>query len=325
MSGLTIVSTSVTEQILNWDLAIQSVRNAFESIANDASALFPVQVMHGTTESDLVAVKAGVECVHSLVGFKFGAYWPGNSKRQLPPHSSTTVLFDAETGYPRALVSGKHANLFRTAAADAIAVLTLARTDATVLGVVGAGHQAEYEIRAIAEVRNLSMIKIFTRSQERGNRIMSRLSDLELDIRLTSAEEAIRGSDIVATVTPSTSPIVMNEWVEEGTHISAMGADVVGKQELATEILARSRLFADFPQQSIAIGEFQHAFREGVISSVEAVCPIGSVTQGVRKGRTREDDVTVFDSSGVAIQDLCIADTILQHAIDQGLVASIDF
>ena len=325
MNELTIITADMTNRLLSWDLAIESVRIALESIANGDSHLFPVHVMHGTAESDIFAVKAGVERLLPLVGFKFGGYWPGNAEKELPAHCSTTVLLDPDTGYPQALVSGRIVNLYRTAAADAIAVSQLSREDATVLGVLGGGHQAEYEIRAIAEVRPLSLVKIFTRSRERGEWITRQLGDLDTEIQLVSDEEAVRGSDIVVTVTPSTAPVVQSDWVEEGTHISAMGADITGKQELPPDILLRAKLFADYPEQSQRIGEFQHVFNDGLLPSMESVCPLGLVTQGKRAGRTCESDITVFDSSGIAIQDLTIARALYDRALEQGLATPIDF
>lgn len=326
MDQLSIISSEVARKVLTWDLAIEAIRVAFESSANGDTKLFPVQMMHGTSESELFAIKAGVDRVEPLVGFKFGGYWPGNLQIGLPAHNSTTVLLDPRTGFPRALISGSYLNLLRTAAADALAVDTLSRRDASVLGVIGGGHQAEYEIRAIAQVRELSRIQIFTRSRERGRWIINQLSDLDIDIGLAATiEEAIREADIIATVTPATAPLVESAWVRDGAHISAMGADVAGKQELSTTLVARSKLFADHPQQSVTIGEFQHVLREGLIETPDAICPIGLVTQGKATGRTSDSEVTIFDSSGIAIQDLAIANAVVKAANDLGLTASVEF
>jgi ornithine cyclodeaminase/alanine dehydrogenase-like protein (mu-crystallin family) len=151
------------------------------------------------------------------------------------------------------------------------------------------------------------------------------LQDVDIDIRFTSAEDAVRGSDIVITVTPSESPLVRDEWIGEGTHISAMGADDKGKHELDTAILKRASLFADYPQQSVIIGEFQHAYHDGLINSVDDICALGSVTLGKSPGRTSDTEITVFDSSGIAIQDLAVAGAIFEAAQKMGQVQHIDF
>jgi ornithine cyclodeaminase len=193
------------------------------------------------------------------------------------------------------------------------------------MGVIGAGHQAEQEIRAVAEVRSLSLIKIFTRSETRASWITDRLKDVEIELQLTSAEDAVRGSDIVVTVTPSKSPLVQDEWIEEGTHISAMGADDVGKYELDTAVVKRARLFADYPRQSIVIGEFQHAYNDGLIDSADDICALGLVTLGNSPGRNSDTEITVFDSSGIAIQDLAAASAIFEAAQQMDRIQYIDF
>jgi ornithine cyclodeaminase len=194
-----------------------------------------------------------------------------------------------------------------------------------VLGVIGAGQQAEQEIRAVAEVRPLSLIKISTRSETRANWIAERLQDIDIEIRFTTAEDAVRGSDIVTTVTPSESPLVQDEWVADGTHISAMGADDTGKHELDIELLNRASLFADHPGQSIIIGEFQHGFRTGDILTIDDICALGLVTLGQAPGRVSDSDITIFDSSGIAIQDLVAAAAIFEAAKKDGQVEYIDF
>ena len=238
---------------------------------------------------------------------------------------TTVMLADPDTGYPKAIVNASYLNGFRTAAADAIAVSFLARPDATVLGVIGAEHQAEQEIRAVAEVRALSLIKIHNRSEARFRWIADQLKDVDIDIRFTSAEDAVRGSDIVITVTPSEEPIVREEWIKEGTHISAMGADDRGKHELDAIIVKRASLFADYPKQSVIIGEFQHAYGDGFINSVADICALGLVTLGKSPGRTSDNQITFFDSSGIAIQDIAVADAIFKAAQKMDQIQYVDF
>ena len=258
MSKLAIISEKAVEKIVTRQLAFDAVQSAFEAVAVNSAKVFDVVIGKGLNEGEAFAIKSGLDRKNELVGFKCGTYWAGNHKIDLPAHGSTILLLDPDSGFPQVLVNASLLNGYRTAAANAVAVSCLARTNATVLGIIGAGHQAEHEIRAVAEVRQLSLIKISTRSKERANWIADRLKDLDIDIKFTSAEEAVRGSDIVVTVTPSESALVRDEWIEDGTHISAMGTDDVGKHELDTAILKRASLFADYPKQSVVIGEFQH-------------------------------------------------------------------
>ena len=325
MVQLAIIPEITVREIITRAKAFEAVRSAFESVAANESRVFDVVAASGFNTGEGCAVKSGGDRQNLLLGLKVGTYWPGNFDRGLPAHGSTVLLLDPETGFPQAIVSAAYLNGFRTAAANAIAVTYLGRKDAKVLGVIGAGHQAEHEIRAVAEVRSLSLIKISTRSEERAAWITERLQDMEVDIRMTTAEEAVRESDLVTTVTPSTAALVHDEWVEAGTHISAMGADAVGKQELDANIMRRARLFADYPAQSVKIGEFQHAFQEGIISGPDAISPIGSVTKGEAPGRSSGAEITVFDSSGIAIQDLNAAHAILEAAERDNKVHYIEF
>jgi len=325
MGKLAIISEATVRKIVTRQLAFDAVREAYEAVALDHAQVFEVAIGTGLNSGEAFALKSGKISDPPMVGLKCGTYWAGNYEKGLPAHGSTTLFLDPESGFPQVLVNASYLNGFRTAAGNAIAVSSLARPDSAVLGVIGAGHQAEHEIRAVAEVRPLSMIKISTRSQARRSWMAGRLKDVDIDIRFTSAEEAARGSDILVTVTPSESPLVRNEWIEEGTHISAMGADDVGKHELDTAILKRARLFAEYPPQSIQIGEFQHAFEEGIITSADEICTLGSVTLGESPGRTTQEEITVFDSSGIAIQDLAVARAVLEAAQDMGEVQHIEF
>jgi len=182
----------------------------------------------------------------------------------------------------------------------------------------------ESAVRAVI-TRQLAFDKVSTRSTSRAEWLTGQLEDIDTEFRFTSAEEALRGSDIVVTVTPSKEPLVAVAWIAEGVHVSAMGVDAQGKNELDTAILKRARLFAEYPEQSVAIGEFQHARRDGVIGSADDVCALGLVTLGESPGRTSESEVTVFDSSGIAIQDLAVASAVYQAATAQDFVEFIEF
>ena len=325
MTRLAIISEDTVRQVVTRQIAFDSVQAAFEAVASDRASVFDVVIGAGLNSGEAFAIKSGNDSVGMTVGFKCGTYWAGNNDRGLASHGSTIVLLDPDSGFPKVLLNASYLNGYRTAAANAVAVANLARSDASVMGVIGAGQQAEQEIRAVAEVRALSRIKIFTRSESRKSWIDEQLRDMDIDIKFTSPEEAVRGSDIVVTVTPSNIPLVRDEWVGEGTHISAMGADDVGKHELDTTLVKRASLFADYPKQSLVIGEFQHAFGEGLIASADDICAMGSVTTGDSPGRSSDSDITVFDSSGIAIQDLMAAAAVYDAAKEMNQVQYIDF
>lgn len=325
MGKLAVISESVVRSIVTRQLALDAVRVAFETVAENKSDIFDVVVGGGIRSGESFAIKSGTDRQNEIIGLKCGSYWASNNLAGLPAHGSTILLLDPETGFARVIISAAYLNGFRTAAANALAVSYLARPEASVLGVIGAGHQAEHEIRAVAEVRDLSLVRISTRSQVRAKWIIEQLHDLELNIQITSAEDAIRGADIITTVTPSITPLVRSDWVDDGAHISAMGADAIGKQELDIDLVRRAKCFSEFPPQSVKIGEFQHAHKVGAIGSADDICALGMVTLGIVSGRTSNSEITIFDSSGIAIQDLAVAEKIVVAARNNGMLEYAEF
>lgn len=317
-----IVSEAAVRQIATRALVLDAVRQAFIDLARGEGAVFPVALGKDPGGAWSFGVKGGHAPALPALGFKYGSYFPANRARGLPSHGSTTVLVDPETGLTKAIVNAGWLNGLRTAAADAAAVQVLARPDAEVLGVIGAGAQAQYEVRAIADVRPLRLVKVWNRDPDGARRMCEALADLGVEVTAVGREAAVAGSDIVVTATPSRAPLVMAGEVAPGTHISAMGADQPGKQELDPAVVAKARLFADLPEQSITFGELQHAVREGLVEP-GSIRPIGEALASPPT-RTREE-ITVFDSSGVALQDLYVAEAVLAAARAASLVETIDF
>jgi ornithine cyclodeaminase/alanine dehydrogenase-like protein (mu-crystallin family) len=324
MAKVKIISQAVVQQVITRSMAYNAIRQAFESLASHSASVQKVAFGGGFNSSESYGVKMGADAGNHNLGLKIGSYWPGNSVLGLPAHGSTVILLDPATGFPEAIVGAAYMNGYRTAAADALAVNYLARADAGVLGVIGAGHQAEHEIRAIAEVRKLQRVRVFTRTPERAAWLAAELDDFPVPLEFTTAEAAVRESDIVVTVTPSKRAIVAAGWLRPGTHVSAMGADSKGKQELAPEILQSARLFADYPEQAVDIGEFQHVLPSAGVDPLQRITALGKVTRGEAPGRQGDEEITVFDSSGTAIQDLSMARAVLDEALRRGLCTEVD-
>jgi ornithine cyclodeaminase len=322
---LTIIPESLVRSIATLDLAFMAVSRAFEAVALEEAQLMPVVFADGGQAGASFGVKGATHLKAQLLGLKVGSYFPANRQHGVPSHGSTTLLLNAQTGLPHALVSAGYLNGLRTAAANAIAVEYLARQDATVLGVLGAGHQAEFEIRAVAHRRPLHTIKIWNRSPESAEDLRHRLQDLAVEVLVVpTPRDAVIESDIITTVTPSREPLVERDWVRAGTHISAMGTDMIGKQELDPKLATISSCFADLPEQSIRIGEFQHAAKNALITA-DDITPIGKVILGQHPGRASSQEITVFDSSGIAPQDLHVAAAVVEVANAQGAAVTMDF
>ena len=295
--------------LVTHEMAFEAIGNAFKAAGAASSKVFPALIAHGSDPLNRFSVKSGATDV--LAGLKMGFIWPGNSAKGLPTHNSVTVLFNQDTGGVHAVIESGVVNAYRTAAADAVATHQLARKTATILAAFGAGNQAGYDCMAIARIRNIEKVLVVNADSARAERFAQRLAAHGLKVERSSAQDACARADIIVTATPAKSPLFEAEWVRPGTHISCMGDDGVGKQELPVGIYARAQLFCDLVAQSVVIGEFQHAaalIQAGAVSLTQ----IGTVLSGQTPGRLDDQAITIFDSSGIALQDLYIAERLLK-------------
>jgi ornithine cyclodeaminase len=305
------------------DKVTDVIAAAYAAMAAGAAANFPV-VRERLGHADAIfGFKSGIDRTGPTLGVKAGGLWPGNRARGLANHQSTILLFDCDSGAPLALVRGTWLTALRTAAASAISIRHLARPDATVLGILGAGGQAEFQVRAAMAQRAFSRLVIAGRSSARAEALAAALADTGLSIQIASAEDMARSSDVIITVTPSLRAVIADAWVHPGTHLACMGADTVGKQEVDAALVARARLFVDEPVQAITLGECQHAHAAGLIDPA-ALIPIGAVINGTQAGRTSSDDITLFDSTGVGLQDVAAAQLALTLAQAAGRAVDLE-
>lgn len=304
--------------------AFAVIERCFADLARGDAIVFPAVAGRGTDPGTRFGAKAGLDVARNCPGIKVGSYWPGNRALGLPAHGSTTLLLDDRTGFPKALVAATHLNALRTAAADAVGVHHLARADASVIAIVGAGNQGWFDLDAIRRVRPIRSVRVWNRTPDAAEDFAARVRDTGLEAVACGLEDAVRGADIVVTSTAAREPLVMREWIAPGTHISAMGADGPGKQELDPALVAAALRFAEVPGQSAAIGECQHAVAAGLIDA-QSITAIGDVIDGRTTGRSDAAAITMFDSSGVGIQDLAIAQLAIERAEARGIGTLVDF
>jgi ornithine cyclodeaminase len=316
------VSEDVAVRVVSVTDAIETIEDMFREHGRGEAKVFPVVLGHGPDSGTLFSMKSGLMQSRRVVGLKVGSYWPNNRSHGLKAHASTTLLLNPETGYPKALVAASHLTALRTAASDAVAVHQLARANSRTLTVLGAGHQAWFEVLVIREVRSIDRVLIVNRSQNAAETLARRVRDeLGLDAVATEVKEAVAAADIIVSATAARGPLFEAGWVRPGTHISAMGADAEGKQELDPALVASAILFADVVSQSITMGEYETAFKAGLIDE-SRITPIGAVLNGAT-GRISDDQVTIFDSSGMALQDIAICSLALEKAVELGLVRDV--
>lgn len=307
---VTFISESESTRLISHKSAFEAVRKALIAAASAEAKVFPAVIAHASDGQNTFSLKSG--STPELAGFKVGSFWPNNPAKGRPRHSSTIFLIDQDSGRIGALVEASAVNAYRTAAADAVAAQALARPGSETLAVFGAGNQALFECCALARILPLKRLHVVARNRDKASAFAIDLLSrgLKLDIRVSMAEEACRQADVIVTATPSRVPLFDPEWVRPGTHIAAMGSDARGKQELPSELFERAKLFCDLPEQSIQIGEFQH-IRERIERGELVLNAIGAVLEGRCSGRIARDDITIFDSSGIALQDLYIGHFLL--------------
>ncbi|MFH5800368.1 ornithine cyclodeaminase family protein [Haladaptatus sp. CMAA 1911] len=246
-------------------------------------------------------------------GIKWVNVHPDNPESfDLPTVMGTMIYSDPETAFPLAIMDGTELTMKRTGAAAAVATDHLAVEDATSMGLVGAGVQSYTQLEAISKIRPIEEVVISDLDDEAVAEFIDYFSD-EFDVRSGSIAEAA-SCDILSTVTPVETPIVSADAVGDHTHINAMGADAEGKHELADELLLNAKLVIDDHAQTTHSGEINVPYNEGTLTDDDIHGDIGDIVIGELDGRTDDDGVTVFDSTGLAIQDVAAAHVVYEHA-----------
>ncbi len=316
-----IIPEALIAELVSPEDAFAAVEAAFAAMARGEARNFPV-VREALGEGRQYGFKSGLDRAGGQLGVKAGGYFPGNAARGLINHQSSVLLFDPETGQPRAMVGGNLLTALRTAAAAAISVDRLARRDVRVLGMLGAGHQSVFQLRAVARVRPFERVIAWNRHPEMLDRL--RLAAGELGLPFEAVPLArMAEAGVIVTITSSPAASLMAADVAPGTHLACMGTDTRGKQEVEPSLLARASVFADEVAQAVTIGEAQHAVAAGLIAAADIV-PIGAVLTGAHPGRRSAEEITLFDGTGVGLQDLAVAAVAQRRAGERGLGLTVE-
>ncbi|WP_299944225.1 iminosuccinate reductase BhcD [uncultured Ruegeria sp.] len=302
----------------------EAIEQVFAAMASGNAYNFPV-VREAIGHADaLYGFKGGFDQAGMTLGLKAGGYWPNNLETHgLINHQSTVFLFDPDTGRVKAVVGGNLLTALRTAAASSVSINYLARKDAKVIGMVGAGHQAKFQLRAALEQRNFEKIIGWNLHPE----MLPNLEEVAAEAGLPFEAVELSGmveADVIITITSSFAPTLMSDHVSDGTHVACMGTDTIGKQEVGVDLITRATVFTDEIAQSVSLGECQHAIAEGSISEA-GIRQIGEVINGTHPGRQSDQEVTLFDGTGVGLQDLAVASAVVDLAVEQGIAIKVDF
>ncbi len=320
-----VVPEAACPSLLSLDDAFAPVEQVFAAMARGDAANFPVvREALGEPEEALYGFKGGVDREGHTLGVKAGGYWPHNlERRQIGNHQSTVFLFDPDTGRPTAMIGGNYLTAARTAASSAVSIKHLARKDAKVLGMIGAGHQAAFQLRAALRQRSFERVIGWNLHPEMLPRLAEVAKEAGLPFEAVELDRLGAEADVIVSITSSFDAILKAAQVKPGTHLACMGTDTKGKQEVEAALLARATVFTDEVAQSVTIGEAQHAVAEGLVKEAD-ITPIGAVINGDHPGRRSADEITLFDGTGVGLQDLAVAAKVVELAKAAGKAIEIE-
>jgi len=325
MVDILVLSASDVKRILTMRDIIGAVEESFRAYGKGSSKLAPVINTIIDKYNGEHEIKSGyVE--DYCIGAKIVTYYKDNRSRYgIPNLWGIIVLNDLNDGRPLAVIDGTYITASRTGAAGAVAAKYLARKDSETVGVIGAGTQGRYQISALSEILKIGTVKVYDNvSKTAGNYVEEMSSQFNFKIeQAQTAEQAIQGADVIITATPSTKPIVLNEWIKEGVHINAIGADAPGKQELDAAIIPRAKVVVDNLIQCVERGEIQTAIRRGLLKRESVYSELSDIVLARKPGRTNSKEISLFDATGMAVQDITTAYTVLQLAKKKGLGATV--
>lgn len=259
--------------------------------------------------------------VPGAVGVKWVNSHPGNPAKGLPTVMAVLIYNDPATAYPLAVMEAGEITAYRTAATSAIASKYLARANSRIIGLVGAGYQAYTHILAHSKLFQLEEIRVFDMLPDAADKLVK--SMLGYPLKLCSLEETA-ASDILCTLTPSRKPVVREEWIKPGTHINAVGADGKGKQELDPDILKTAVVVVDDIRQASSGGEINVPISRQLYSAGDVYANLSEIVAGKKKGRENSESITVFDSTGIAIEDIASAKFLYEKAKTKGGFLSVE-
>ena len=326
MAELWVLNDQQVAELVSFEDNMHWIEQAFVDLSLGKSQLFPVVREKIARHNGIFGIKSGYIETQDLLGFKAGGFWADNREKGLANHQSVMVLFDPATGRPCALLSANAVTQIRTAAIGAIGCKYLARTESRVLTLVGAGKQGENQLLATLKVLPaIEEVWICDLQKTAAEALAFKMRQHSASFHVVeSLAEACLQADVIITATSSFQPIVFDDWIRPGTHINAVGTDTRGKQELDPKIFARARVFVDDWNQCSYLGECQHAVDAGLLTREMVQAEIGEVIHSAKPGRLLKEEITVFDTTGVAIQDLATAGYALQQAQQRGIGLKIE-
>jgi alanine dehydrogenase len=314
-----ILSKDIVEGLVDIKESMKVIESAFRSMDKRRSQMPPKIYIHLDKYSgDFRAMPAFLED-QDRCALKWVNVHPDNKSRGLPSVMAVIILSDPQNGFPLCIMDGTCATNLRTGAAGGVAAKYLARKDSGVIGMVGCGAQAETQLLALKELFAITGVKAWGHKESVSKRFVKNMRPSGLNIKIAKdLRSCVEGCDIIITTTPSRKPLVKRKWLKMGVHINAIGADARGKEELEPKILKDAKIVVDSWEQASHSGEINVPLKKGLISKSDICADIGQIVTRKRRGRRNKAEITVFDSTGLAIQDVAISNLIYKTALRRG-------
>jgi ornithine cyclodeaminase len=318
-----VLNQQEVEQLLDMKGCIEAMAGALSSLARGEVHVPLRFLVSPENEPSLIGLmpahRAGEAPLYSL---KTVCVFPDNPQRGLDAHQGTVTLFDGETGEVRALMNASAITAIRTAAVSAVATRLLAREDARELGVLGAGVQARSHLEALRLVRDFDRVRIFSPTAAHAQALAAEAGAEAVG----SAEDAVRGADVVVAATSAVKPVLQRDWLKEGAHVNSVGGRPPTMRELDTATIADSAFFVDRRESAESEAfDYRDALEAGAIGPDHIRAEIGELLVGTKAGRSAPDELTVFRSLGLAVEDLAAAEYVVRRARETGAGTELEF
>ncbi|NMB84810.1 MAG: alanine dehydrogenase [Methanothrix sp.] len=319
MEVLWLAEEDVTS-LLNMDDAIAAVEKAFADHGRCLTQMPPKSYLYFSKyDGDLRAMPAYLEGLEAA-GVKIVNVHARNPEIGLPTVMALLVLNSPKTGAPVSIMGATYLTSMRTGAAGAVAAKHLARPKSRVVGLVGAGVQARTQLLGLSKIFEIERVIVSDRSIDNAKSFVKYASKfLDCDYHLTTDAKDACDCDILVTATPARRPVVKESWVKAGTHINAIGADAQGKQELQSSLTRKAKIVVDDIAQAAHSGEVNVPISEGALKPDDIFAQIGEIIVGKKPGRTSEEEITIFDSTGLGIQDVAVGSVVYEKALSSGM------
>jgi len=320
MEMVKLFSDDDVKRLFSMKDAVPAVEHVFAEDAEGRVEMPSKIYLEVKDYGDFRAMPAYVPSINTA-GVKWVNVHPDNPQKGLPTVMATVLLNEPQTGRLLCAITAGRLTDLRTGAAGGVAAKYLARKDSSVIGVIGSGHQAWTQVLAYKEVfgDRIKLVKVYSQHTAHAQAFADMVrEELGYDVQVCRTAAEAANADIIATVTPARSPVLKAEWVKPGTHINAIGADAQGKQELETALTVKAKVFVDSVEQASHSGEVNVPISQGFLNKNQLAGTIGQVITGKAPGRTSDEEITIFDSTGLAIQDMAAGHIIYERALKEG-------